>query len=138
MKIIIPFIYLLLLTGTLNAQTTLHASTSNKEICYWNSGTSDFDKCGSNDEYSSMFTLNAQETMFTHITNEIKSTYYIDKKELVEKCNCNKYDVTSDVGNKYTFIVDLDNKMFKIMALGHAEDKDDYLIIFTIKSSWKD
>lgn len=137
MKTLTTLFSLLLISAALNAQT-MHASTSYKEICNWNPGTSDFDRCGTNDEYASMFTLNSDETMFTHVTSDIKSSYYVTKRDYVTSCSCYEYDVTSDVGNKYTFIVDLDRDMIKIMSSGHDNEKDDYLITFTIKSHWKD
>ena len=138
MKKLIPFFFLMIISGALRAQTTVHASTSYKELCYWNATNSDFDKCGDNAEYASMFTINADETMFTHVTNDIKSSYYVTKKDYVTSCSCYEYDVTSDVGNKYTFIVDLDRNMIKIMSSGHDDEKEDYLITFTIKSHWKE
>ncbi len=138
MKKTIPFLCLMLIAGTLKAQTILHMSTSYKELCYWNPSSSDFDKCGDNVEYASMLTLNGDETIFTHVTNDIKSSYYVSKKDYVASCSCYEYDVTSDVGNKYTFIVDLDKDMVKIMSSGHDDEKDDYLITFTVKSHWKD
>jgi hypothetical protein len=137
MKKIIPLLCLVLLTGMLKAQS-IHASTSYKQFRYWNPATSKFDRSGDNVEYSSMFVLNGDETMFTHTTNDIKSSYYINKKTYMDGCSCYSYDVTSDVGNKYTFFVDLDKDMIKIMSIGHSDEHDDYLIIFTIKKHWKD
>jgi hypothetical protein len=125
-------------SSLVKAQGTLYASTSYKEFRYWNTNTSKFDRSEGNNEYNSMFTLNADETMFTHTTNDIKSSYYVNKKKYMDGCSCYSYDVTSDVGNKYTFFVDLDRDMVKIMSIGHSDEKDDYLIIFTIKKHWKD
>ena len=138
MKKIIPILCLVLFAGMANAQTMMHASTSYKEFRYWNPNTSKFDKSDGNNEFSSMFTLNGDETIFTHTTNDIKSSYYVTKKKYMDGCSCYSYEVTSDVGNKYTFFVDLPKDMIKIMSIGHSDEHDDYLIIFTIKSHWKD
>lgn len=137
MKKIIQLLCLIMITGVVKSQN-LNISTSYKEICNWNPATSDFDQCGDNAEFASMFTLNADETMFNHTTSTIKSAYYVTKKEYSSTCSCYEYDVTSDVGNKYTFIVDLDHNMVKILSSGHDNAKDDYLITFTVKSHWKD
>lgn len=137
MKKIIPLLCLVMVTGILKAQSTMHASTSYKEIRYWNPKTEKFDK-GNNVEFNSMFTLNADESIFNHVTNDIKSSYYVTKKKYMDGCSCYSYDVTSDVGNKYTYFVDLPKDMIKIMSIGHKDAYDDYLIIFTIKSHWTD
>ncbi len=138
MKKLISALFLVFITLSIRAQSTLHMSTSYKQICYWNPSASLFDKCGTNDEYPSLFTLNGDETMFTHTTKDIKSSYYISKRDYISSCSCYSYAVTSDVGNKYTFIVDLEKDAVKILSSGHKDENDDYDIIFTIKSHWKE
>ena len=126
-----------MLAFTLNAQV-VHMSTSYKQTCYWNEGTKKFDECGDNTEYASMFTLNADESIFTHVTNDLKSSYYVSKKQYDSDYDEYEYDVTSDVGNKYTFFVDLKNNLLKIMSFKESSPSDSYLILFTLKNSWKD
>ncbi len=138
MKKLIQLCGLVLVAGIIHAQSTLHISTDYKQTCYWNTTTSDFDKCGDNAEFSSMFTLNDAETIFTHTTSDIKSSYYVKDKEYKSEYDSYIYNVTSDVGNKYMFIVDLKNKLLKILSSGHSDAADDYLLKFSIKSSWKD
>jgi hypothetical protein len=113
-------------------------STSYKQTCYWNEGTKKFDECGDNTEYASMFTLNSDESIFTHVTNDLKSSYYVSKKQYDSDYDEYEYDVTSDVGNKYTFFVDLKNNLLKIMSFKESTPNDSYLILFTLKNSWKD
>jgi hypothetical protein len=113
-------------------------STSYKQTCFWNSSTKKFDQCGDETEYASMFTLNADETIFNHTTSDMKSTYYVSKKQYDADYDEYEYDVTSDVGNKYTFLVDLKNNELRILSSGHDNSSDDYLLTFTLKSSWKD
>jgi hypothetical protein len=122
---------------TLKAQT-VHMSTSYKQTCYWNENTKKFDQCGDNVEYASMFTINPDESMFTHVTNDLKSSYYVTKKQYDSDYDEYEYDVTSDVGNKYTFFVDLKNNLLKIMSFKESNPSDSYLILFTLKNSWKD
>jgi hypothetical protein len=125
------------LTFTLNAQT-VHMSTSYKQTCYWSESTKKFDQCGDNSEYASMFVLNADESMFTHTTSDLKSSYYVTKKQYDSDYDEYEYDVTSDVGNKYTFFVDLKNNLLKIMSFKDDSPSESYLILFTLKSNWKD
>jgi len=88
--------------------------------------------------YASMFTLNSDESIFTHVTNDLKSSYYVSKKQYDSDYDEYEYDVTSDVGNKYTFFVDLKNNLLKIMSFKESSPSDSYLILFTLKNSWKD
>jgi hypothetical protein len=137
MKTIILSCVMAVLTVAVQAQT-MHISTSSKQTCYWNESTQKFDKCGDDAEYVSLFTINPDETVFTHTTNDIKSSYFVSKKTYNSEYDEFEYDVTSDVGNKYTFFVDLKNNLVKIMSSGHDNGADDYLISFTVKKSWKD
>src|SRR4051794_30818504 len=81
-------------------------STNHKEECWWNTATEKYDKCSGNDE-SSLFKLNSDQTMFHHTTEKISSDYYVTKKEYDKKNDVYTYDVKSDVGNTYFFIVDI-------------------------------
>jgi hypothetical protein len=137
MKKITQLLIFSVLAFTLNAQT-VHMSTSYKQTCYWSESTKKFDQCGDNSEYPSMFTLNSDESMFTHVTNDMKSSYYVTKKQYDSDYDEYEYDVTSDVGNKYTFFVDLKNNLLKIMSFKDDNPTDSYLILFTLKSSWKE
>ena len=138
MKKIIKLCFLLLVAGSLQAQSSRYVSTSNKKTCYWNASSAAFDNCGDNAEYNSLFILNEDETMFTHTTNDMKSAYYVKEKKYLSSCSCYSYSVTSDVGNKYIYILDFDNDQLMIKSLGHKDEADDYTLIFSIKRTWKD
>ena len=139
MKKFIPIVFLLFAGFFAKAQNSLlNISTSQKETRYWNPATNKFDDSDGIIDYSSLFTFNDAETMFTHVTQDMKSSYYVDSKKYLDGCSCYSYDVKSDVGNKYTFFLDIDKNALKIMSVGHDNAKDDYLILFTIKKSWRD
>jgi hypothetical protein len=138
MKKLIQLCCFVLSAGIIHAQETLHISTDYKQTCYWNESKSTFDNCSDNTEYPSMFTLNADQTIFTHTTSTIKSSYYVKDKEYKSEYDSYVYNVTSDVGNKYMFIIDLKNKLMKILSSGHSSSSDDYLLKYSIKNSWKD
>ena len=135
MKKILQLAFILLLATTIKAQT--HYSCDTKQVCNWNATTKAFDDCGTKDEYSCMFTMNADESIFNHTTPTMKSAYYVQSKSYDAATQGTLYEVTSDVGNKYTFIINMTSKMVGILSSGKA-NATDYLIKFTIKSSWKD
>lgn len=136
MKKIIQLALIMFMATTIKAQVT-HYSIDTKQVCNWNTSTKSFDDCGTKDEYSCLFTLNADETIFNHTTPTMKSAYYVKSKSYDAATKGTMYEVTSDVGNKYTFIINLNSNMLGILSSGKA-DKVDYLIKYTIKSNWKD
>ncbi len=138
MKKILTLICVMFFAVSIQAQTAQNISTNYKQTCYWSKSSAAFTDCGDNKEYSSLFKINSDATMFYHTTNDIKSTYYVSKKNYLSNCDCYSYDVISDVGNKYTFIVDLEKNQLKIMSLNHSSTDDDYMILFKVKSNWKD
>jgi hypothetical protein len=109
-------------------------SCSTREYCDWDTTTSTFVNCQPKDE-SSLFKLNADQTIFEHTTADIKSAYYVSKHEHDAVNNVEVYDVTSDVGNKYTFIVD--TPYSEVRILGTSGDAI-YMLRFHIKSTWTD
>ena len=64
--------------------------------------------------------MNKDETMFTHTTSEMKSTYYVKKLRYTQEQQEEgffAYDVVSDSGNKYTFTFDMKNKEVKGLSI---------------------
>ena len=127
--------HLLLITALMAMTFTVKAQVSfscwHREHCAWNEDLGEFEtECTGYDE-SSLFVMNEAETMFTHTTENIKSTYYVNKKEYDEVNDVYTYEVTSDVGNKYYYIFDPKNKEIRVLA-----DADDYntLIRFYVKA----
>ena len=111
-------------------------SSEYTQQCDWNHYEGNWDDCGDAYEYNSLFVMNKDETMFTHTTSEMKSTYYIKSIEYSEE-EANKdlysYEVVSDVGNEYFFIFDFKNKEVRAVST-RGEEEDWYLIIWHIKS----
>jgi hypothetical protein len=80
-----------------------------------------------------LFEINENATMFTHTTSSMKSTYYIRSQKLDVNSDGEEimiWDVVSDAGNKYTYVVCLDGKY--INAAG-----DDFIVTFRIKKAFK-
>ncbi len=127
--------HLLLITALMAMSFTVKAQISfscwHREYCSWIEALEDYDtECQGYDE-ASLFVMNDDETMFTHTTESIKSTYYVKEKKYDEKNDVYTYDVTSDVGNKYYYIFDPKNKEIRVLS-----ESDDYntLIRFYVKA----
>lgn len=114
---------------TANAQISF--SCYHREYCAWNKALENYETdCQGYDE-SSLFVMNDDETMFTHTTESVKSTYYVKDREYDEDNDVWVYDVVSDVGNRYVYIFDPGNKEIRVLA-----ESDDYdtMIRFLIKA----
>jgi len=85
-------------------------------------------------ETSTLFSFNKKLTQFIHKTETISSTYFINSKEYDASNNTYTLGVMSDAGNKYTYMINLENKT--ITALIVKDDKI-RLVIFKIKNFWK-
>ena len=95
------------------AQTSF--SCKYREYCTWSDYYQKFKNCKGYED-ASLFVMNKSETMFTHTTNSIKSTYYVKSKQYDKEHDVFTYSVTSDVGNKYYYVFDLNNKEIRILA----------------------
>ncbi len=82
-------------------------------------------------EDNSLFVVNKSETMFTHTTESMKSSYYVESKDYDTKNDLYTYHVVSDVGNRYDYIFDAKNKEVRALA---NKDGQMRLITFTVKA----
>lgn len=115
------------------SQTSFYSSYQTS-TCYWNTDSKKFDReCSYKDE-STMFKLNEDKTMFYHTTASISSAYYITSNEYDSDYDVDMYYVTSDVGNKYLFIVDIKNDQLRVM--GDMGSDDAYLLTYFLKRHW--
>ena len=119
-----------ILVAKINAQVSF--SCNYTQVCYWNSTSKEYTNC-SGSESNCLFAFNKEFTMFTHTTEEMKSTYYITSSEYDQSKEIWFYYTTSDVGNKYLFIVDPKNKQIRTLPLKEGAD---YIIAYTIKASF--
>lgn len=129
MKMFILFLLSILLTSTSYGQ--LHISCDYREVCLYNEKTEKFDICKKYRE-SSLFEINENETMFQHTTPEGESAYYIKSKEKLES-GIWMISVTSDVGNKYVYFLDMEHNELRVAA---KADGKLIMIRFYIKNTW--
>ena len=130
---------IVLIAGVMSVSAqSMYVSSEKRQTCYWNEALSKFSGCGDIESYESLFVLNGDATIFTHTTSKIKSSYYVKDKVYNKEKDLTTYDVVSDVGNKYQFIIGDGAVNFVILSTGHAKSEDDYIIKFPIKRKWKD
>jgi hypothetical protein len=110
-------------------------SCDTREECQWDTVSQNFADCQKSDE-NSLFKLNKEKTMFEHTTENLKSAYYVTKYEFDDVNEVDVYDVTSDVGNKYTFI--LDDVSSEIRIVGTSKDGSIYMLRMHVKQTWSD
>ena len=135
MKRLVIILAMVVIANTILAQST-YISSDSRQSCFWNAADQKFSECRNMEDFESMFTLNALETMFIHSTKEMKSSYYIKNKTYLPETEAYNYDVVSDVGNKYQFILGKNSANFVILSTGHADSKEDYIMKFPIKKQW--
>ena len=110
-------------------------SCDTREECQWDTTSQQFVDCQKSDE-NSLFKLNKDKTMFEHTTETLKSAYYVAKYTYDDVNDVDVYDVTSDVGNKYTFIVD--DVSSEIRIVGTSKDGSIYMLRMHVKQKWSD
>jgi len=131
---------LLLICGAICCAALSHAqayfSTDKVTYCDWDNTNSEFINCSSSPE-STLFKLNNDETIFHHTTSDISSDYYVQSKEYDKSTDTYSYKVKSDVGNEYTFIVDIKNEKFSVVGV-NKNTGGVYLLRHHIKKAWAD
>ncbi len=135
MKHILSLLVITILTVNNARSQAMYFSTNYKQECWWNSTTQKYDNCTGSDE-SSLFKLNADKTMFHHTTASISSDYYVTKHEYDNTNDVNTYDVKSDVGNTYYFIIDVKNNQVRIVGSNKTSNDKTYIHVYTIKKAW--
>lgn len=129
------FLFLLVGSTTLLQAQTAYFSTDKITYCDWDNDNEEFINCNESAK-STLFKLNDDETMFTHTTESISSSYFVESKEYDKQTDTHSYKVKSDVGNSYTFIVDLKNEKFSIVGVNKSGGV--YLLRHHIKRAWTD
>jgi hypothetical protein len=127
-KILLLLFFGFFYCSVINAQVSF--SCIYRQYCHWNPDSEEFENCEGYEE-SSLFVLSENETMFTHTTESLKSTYFVTSKEYDADKEIWTYDVTSDVGNDYYYIFDPKNKQVRAVFV---QDGETLMVIFTVKA----
>lgn len=110
----------------------IYFSCNYREECQWNKEVKQFEECNKLEDLS-MFVLNVDRTMFYHTSVSGKSAYYIQKNVKDDVKDVHTYEVYSDDGRKYLFVLVIAHSEFRIMPLGSDEV---YMLRYYIKKSW--
>lgn len=113
----------------INAQTNL--SCSSVEYCTENPKTQVHDKCNEVNQ-KSLFKINKDETIITHITEDLKSIYYVKTKEYDAELKFFTYVVNAEEGSEFEIIVS------KSLIIVQAPEKRNELTKFHIQKIWFD
>lgn len=113
------------------AQTYIYAHE--REYCAYSPATKKFDKCQSWPDQS-IFVIDIRESRMEHVTDSVRSIYYVNTKEWNEEMQGYLWTVTSDLGTQYTYVIDLEKQ--KIIAYHDDGDKS-FIVTFTVKKYWK-
>lgn len=124
------FVILLTLVCVTSTIAQISFSCYYREYCKWNQYSKEYEDCNGFDE-SSLFVMNKAETMFTHTTETMKSTYYVNEKDYDEENDVWTYYVTSDMGNKYFYVFDPKNKEIRA---AFTRDGETIMVKFYIKA----
>lgn len=127
-KTVIILSFLFLCFTYVKAQTSF--SCTHRMNCPWNEYTQEFDR-GNSYEESSLFVMNEKQTMFSHTTESIKSSYYVTEVNYDKDNDVYSYSVTSDVGNKYTYIFDLEGKQIRALCVMNGKTT---MVIYYVKA----
>ena len=127
-------IMITLLMGVLVSQAQVTITTEATKICEWDDDAETFSvNCEYYRDWSTKFWFNEAETVLIHTTPDMQSTYYVDDSKYNEEHNVFIYYITSDVGNKYTYFVDLDHNQLRTMKADGTK-----LVTHLIKGVFKD
>ncbi len=124
-------ILILVFTIPLIAFGQISFSCEYREYCDWNEVSEKFEDCRGYEE-ASLFTMNKDQTMFTHTIESMKSTYYVKNKIETDDDEYFGYDVVSDVGNEYRYLFDFKNEEVKVLSVD--ENGNSVLIRWYVKS----
>ena len=100
----------------------------------WNSSKKEWVLTSEDNTVNTLFEFNKDLTMVRHTTSTISSTYYIKSGKENTEQHYFEYEVVSDVGNKYTMIVDFPNN--NIRFIGKYSNGTFFLVRHSIKKSW--
>lgn len=130
LKILVLLIMFNVFAQNLHAQ--IYASCTHRDVYKYNESSDDFEYVFGYDE-NSMFKINEKYTMFEHTTPDMSSSYYVSENEYDEKTKTLSMDVTSDVGNKYYFVFDIDDNEIRVLF---TRDGVLQLLVYKVKLFW--
>ncbi len=112
----------------------LNISTEKRLTAYWDDDDEEWVLLTEKED-NTLFHFNESMTMFTHTTATISSTYYIKSKEYDGSAQRYDMSIVSDVGNKYTMVIDVKNSNLRFI---YTKGDMTYAVQHNIKNAWTD
>ena len=78
--------------------------------------------------------LNANKTVFRHTTDNMSSSYFVQNTTYADDKHLTSYEVVSDAGNKYTFMIPDDGS--SLLILNNVDPNNTYYVKYTIRRKW--
>jgi hypothetical protein len=130
-NIMIKIIIFVLLSIQLNAQ--MYISSDWHYFTKYNEDTKEYDLIEEINKFN-YFELSKGLKTIKHTCSDFDTNYIIKTVDEKEK-GLWVFKVVSDIGNDYTFIVDINNQNIRLMM---KQNEEVYMLQYTIKKSWTD
>jgi hypothetical protein len=108
-------------------------STEQKKTCYWDANAKEYRNC-QDEAATTLFVLNSNKTVFRHTTDNMSSSYFVQNTTYADDKHLTSYEVVSDAGNKYTFMIPDDGT--SLLILNNADPNNTYYVKYTIRRKW--
>lgn len=109
-------------------------TTYGKKMYDWDDKKKEWIFTSEDEKFASLFEFNDKGTMLKHTISEMQSTYYVKNSKPTKDKDIFEFELVSDVGNKYTMIVDYKNMSVRFIC--KASDGGWYLLRYAIKKAW--
>jgi hypothetical protein len=108
-------------------------STERKSTCYWDVTAKEYRNC-QDEAATTLFVLNPNKTVFRHTTDNMSSSYFVQNTTYAADKHLTSYEVVSDAGNRYTFMVPDDGA--SLLILNNVDPNNTYYVKYTIRRKW--
>ena len=111
----------------------MRISTNLTEVFTWDEKNEEWEKFSTDKSDISFFDLNKDLTLIKHTTSLNTTAYMIKNYKHNEEDDIHEFDLVSDLGNNYYFILDIMND--RILFIFAIDDKT-LMVRHTIKNLW--
>ena len=125
----------LTLMFSLQLMAQMNISTNLRQDGVYDEVSEEWEVLSTDDEELTFFEFNKDFTMFKHTTASMTSAYMIKSSEEDKEREQWELDLVSDVGNRYTMIIDLKNDNIRFI---YKNDDKMHMVHHTIKKVWFD
>ena len=130
-RVFLLFFLKLFVLSAISGQLTI--STDLRTDGVWNDKSNEWEVISEDDEELTFFKFNKDMSMFRHITPGLTSAYLIESQSYDEESDQYTFEVTSDVGNKYVMVIDLEANQIRFVYDANGKS---YLVQHRIKKAW--